>query len=55
MEDKKVDHCSTPPSYLPQMGKCTKSLNRDPLALEDDDEASANGTFKHALARDIIA
>jgi hypothetical protein len=55
MEDKQILHCLTPPSYLGQLMKCSKSLNRDPLAIDDDDEASANGTFKHALARAIIA
>ena len=44
-----VIHCLASPSYLHQVLLCRKSLPKDPLALEDDNEQAIAGTIQHAL------
>lgn len=46
---EEVIHCLASPSYLHQVLLCRKSLPKDPLALEDDNEQAIAGTIQHAL------
>ena len=46
---EEVLHCLASPSYLKQVLLCKKSLPKDPLALEDDNEQAVAGTIQHAL------
>ena len=44
-----LPHSAISPSGLPQVIRCTKSLPRDSLALEDTSEQAEHGTIQHAL------